>query len=42
MDNWLIEYNVILNGFSSAAYHGEDMNNNYGRSLQSDRPLQPR
>lgn len=30
MDNWLIEYNVILNGYSSAAVHGEDINNNYG------------
>ena len=30
MANWLIENNVILNGFSSAANHGEDINNNYG------------
>ncbi|MGZ3769004.1 MAG: hypothetical protein ACXVCP_06910 [Bdellovibrio sp.] len=30
MDNWLVEYNVILNGFSSATNHGEDINNNYG------------
>lgn len=30
MNNWLIEYNVILNGYSSAANHGEDINNNYG------------
>lgn len=29
MDDWLVEYNVILNGFSSAANHGEDLNNNY-------------
>jgi hypothetical protein len=30
MANWLIEDNVILNGYSSAANHGEDINNNYG------------
>ncbi|MDO9049778.1 MAG: hypothetical protein Q7U66_18865 [Methylobacter sp.] len=30
MNNWLVEYNVILNGYSSAAVHGEDINNNYG------------
>ncbi|WP_340122723.1 hypothetical protein [Methylobacter svalbardensis] len=30
MNNWLIEHNVILNGYSSAANHGEDINNNYG------------
>jgi hypothetical protein len=30
MDGWLIEHNAILNGFSSAANHGEDINNNYG------------
>jgi hypothetical protein len=31
MDSWLIEYNVILNGYSTAAVHGEDINNNYGQ-----------
>jgi hypothetical protein len=30
MNNWLVEYNVILNGYSSARVHGEDINNNYG------------
>ncbi|MGZ3798310.1 MAG: hypothetical protein ACXVB1_18210, partial [Pseudobdellovibrionaceae bacterium] len=30
MNNWLVEYNVILNGFSSPTWHGEDINNNYG------------
>jgi hypothetical protein len=30
MGHWVIEDNVILNGFSSAANHGEDINNNYG------------
>lgn len=30
MNGWLAEYNIILNGFSSAANHGEDINNNYG------------
>jgi len=29
-DYWLSEYNVILNGYSSAAQHGEEFNNNYG------------
>ncbi len=29
-DNWLFEYNVVLNGFSSSLHHGEDLNNNYG------------
>ena len=30
MNNWIVEYNIILNGYSSAAVHGEDINNNYG------------
>lgn len=30
MNDWIAEYNIILNGFSSAANHGEDINNNYG------------
>lgn len=30
MNDWLAEYNIILNGYSSAANHGEDINNNYG------------
>ena len=30
MANWLVEDNIILNGYSSAANHGEDINNNYG------------
>lgn len=30
MGNWLVEYNVILNGYSSPAFHGEDINNNGG------------
>ena len=29
-DYWLTEHNVIINGYSSAAQHGEDLNNNYG------------
>ncbi len=28
MSNWVIEYNLILNGYSSANFHGEDINNN--------------
>jgi len=30
MSNWIFEYNVCLNGFSSAANHGEDVSNGYG------------
>lgn len=30
MNDWIAEYNIILNGYSSAANHGEDINNNYG------------
>jgi hypothetical protein len=30
MADWTHEYNIILNGYSSAANHGEDHNNNYG------------
>lgn len=30
MDNWVFEYNMCLNGFSSSANHGEWINNNYG------------
>lgn len=30
MDNWVFEYNVCLNGYSSASNHGEWVNNNYG------------
>ncbi|MGZ6395252.1 MAG: hypothetical protein ACXWQA_13700 [Pseudobdellovibrionaceae bacterium] len=30
MDNWVFEYNMCLNGFSSPAHHGEWLNNNYG------------
>ena len=30
MANWTFEYNAALNGFSSAANHGEWINNNYG------------
>lgn len=30
MDKWTVAYNVVLNGFSSAANHGEDINNNFG------------
>lgn len=30
MNDWVAEYNIILNGYSSAANHGEDINNNYG------------
>ena len=29
MEHWLVEYNTLLNGYSSAAYHGEFINNNY-------------
>ncbi|MGZ3745094.1 MAG: hypothetical protein ACXVBQ_14625 [Pseudobdellovibrionaceae bacterium] len=29
-DNWVFEYNVSLNGFSSVNNHGEDINNTYG------------
>ncbi len=34
MNDWLVEYNIILNGFSSAANHGEDINNNYGNLIR--------
>ena len=34
MNDWLVEYNIILNGFSSAANHGEDINNNYGNLVR--------
>ena len=30
MDNWVAEYNILLNGFSSSTNHGEWINNNYG------------
>lgn len=30
-DGWITEYCVILNTFSTAAHHGEDLNNNGGR-----------
>jgi len=30
MNNWIFEYSVSLNGWGTATYHGEDINNNYG------------
>jgi hypothetical protein len=30
MDNWVFQYNMCLNGFSSTTHHGEWLNNNYG------------
>ena len=30
MNDWVTEYNIILNGASTSAWHGEDLNNNYG------------
>jgi hypothetical protein len=33
MNNWVFEYNACLNGFSSSANHGEDINNGYGYAV---------
>jgi hypothetical protein len=30
MDDWVTEYNIMRRCYSSAAIHGEDLNNNYG------------
>jgi hypothetical protein len=30
MDDWVTEYNIMRRCYSSAAVHGEDLNNNYG------------
>ena len=32
MNNWVFEYNIALNLYSSAAYHGGWINNNYGKA----------
>ncbi len=29
MNSWVVEYNVVLDGYSSAANHGENINNNF-------------